>query len=135
MSKPPCGAVARCSCASQPVSRWTPGAIRPLSDGMAEMTAVTIRSIATRIEQRLRAIAEHEAAIRCDLAMLSALTPESRGDGLVDIAAAAGWLGVSRATMFRLLRDDPYLHHLKVGNRTLFRPEDLRAYAARRVAS
>ncbi|EBM0725486.1 helix-turn-helix domain-containing protein, partial [Salmonella enterica subsp. enterica serovar Senftenberg] len=53
----------------------------------------------------------------------------------LDVSAAAQWLGVSRATMFRLLRSDNQLRHVKVGNRTLFRPDDLRSYAARQVAS
>jgi predicted DNA-binding transcriptional regulator AlpA len=102
---------------------------------VTEMTTADIRSIADRINQRLRSIDEHEAAIRADLEALTSLTSTPTDDRLLDVTAAAQWLGVSRATMFRLLRSDPALHHIKVGKRTLFRPQDLRTYAARLVAS
>jgi len=103
--------------------------------GVTEMTSADLRSIADRIDQRLRSMAEHEAAIRADLEALASLTLPAADDHLLDVAAAASWLGVSRATMFRLIRNDPQLRHVKVGKRTLFRPEDLRGYAARLVAS
>lgn len=103
--------------------------------GVTDMTTADVRSIADRIEMRLRSIAEHEAAIRTDLEALARMTSSPADDRLLDVAAAAHWLGVSRATIFRLLRSDPHLRHLKVGKRTLFRPEDLRTYAARLVAS
>ena len=105
------------------------------SDGVTEMTPADIRFITERIEQRLRSMAEHEAAIRADLHALATLTVPAADDHLLDVATAANWLGISRATMFRLVRNDPLLRHVKVGKRTLFRPEDLRAYAARQVAS
>ena len=103
--------------------------------GMTEMTSSEVRLIAERIEARLASIAEHEAAIRTDLEALASLTSPAADDHLEDVAAAAQWLGVSRATMFRLLRTDTRLRHVKVGKRTLFRPDDLRAYAAGQVAS
>jgi len=102
---------------------------------MTEMTPADIRFITERIEQRLRSMAEHEAAIRADLHALATLTVPAADDHLLDVATAANWLGISLATMFRLVRNDPLLRHVKVGKRTLFRPEDLRAYAARQVAS
>ncbi len=108
-----------------------PGAL----GGMTEMTSSEVRLIAERIEARLALIAEHEAAIRTDLEALASLTSPTADDHLLDVAAAAQWLGVSRATMFRLLRTDTQLRHVKVGTRTLFRPDDLRAYAAGQVAS
>jgi hypothetical protein len=73
---------------------------------MSEMTSAHVRSIAERIEQRLTSMAEHEAAIRADLQTLAALTPPGSDDHLLDVAAAATWLGVSRATMFRLIRSE-----------------------------
>ena len=103
--------------------------------GVTEMTTAEVRSIAVRIEARLQSIAEHEAAIRMDLEALASLSSPAADDHLLDVSAAAQWLGVSRATMFRLLRSDNQLRHLKVGKRTLFRPDDLRSYAARQVAS
>ena len=103
--------------------------------GVTEMTTSEVRLIAERIEARLASIAEHEAAIRSDLEALASLTSPAADDHLLDVAAAAQWLGVSRATMFRLLRTDTRLLHVKVGKRTLFRPDDLRAYAAGQVAS
>lgn len=103
--------------------------------GVTEMTTAEVRSIAVRIEARLQSIAEHEAAIRMDLEALASLSSPAADDHLLDVSAAAQWLGVSRATMFRLLRSDNQLRHVKVGNRTLFRPDDLRSYAARQVAS
>lgn len=103
--------------------------------GVTEMTSSEVRSIAVRIEARLQSIAEHEAAIRIDLEALASLTSPAADDHLLDVSAAAQWLGVSRATMFRLLRTDTQLRHVKVGKRTLFRPDDLRSYAARQVAS
>jgi excisionase family DNA binding protein len=106
-----------------------------LAVGMTEMASADLRSIAERIDQRLASMAEHEAAIRADLEALASLTLPAADDHLLDVAAAASWLGVSRATMFRLIRNDPLLRHVKVGTRTLFRPEDLRSYAARLVAS
>jgi excisionase family DNA binding protein len=99
------------------------------------MTLSDVRSIADRIEDRLRAMAEHEAAIRADLEVLASVTMPAADDHLLDVSAAAHWLGVSRATVFRLIRTDPELRHVKVGKRTLFRPEDLRRYAARLVTS
>lgn len=103
--------------------------------GVTEMTTSEVRLIAERIEARLASIAEHEAAIRTDLEVLASLTSPAADDHLLDVATAAQWLGVSRATMFRLLRTDTLLRHVKVGKRTLFRPDDLRAYAAGQVAS
>ena len=41
---------------------------------MTEMTPADIRFITERIEQRLRSMAEHEAAIRADLHALATLT-------------------------------------------------------------
>lgn len=104
-------------------------------DGVTEMNTAEIRSIAVRIEARLQSIAEHEAAIRMDLEALASLSSPAADDRLLDVPAAAQWLGVSRATMFRLLRSDNQLRHVKVGKRTLFRPDDLRSYAARQLAS
>ncbi len=106
-----------------------------LPDGVSEMSVTDIRAIAERIEQRLAAMAEHEAAIRADLDTLASLTLADDGDHLLDISAAASWLGVSRATMFRLIRNDPALRRVKLGKRTLFRPEDLKDYASGLVAS
>lgn len=102
---------------------------------VTEMSTAEVRSIAVRIEARLQSIAEHEAAIRMELEVLASLSSPAADDHLLDVAAAARWLGVSRATMFRLLRSDNQLPHVKVGKRTLFRPDDLRSYAARQVAS
>jgi excisionase family DNA binding protein len=102
---------------------------------MTEMTTTEVRSIAERIEARLQSIGEHEAAIRMELEALASLTSAPADDHLLDVSAAAQWLGVSRATMFRLLRSNTELRHVKVGKRTLFRPDDLRTYAARQVAS
>lgn len=102
---------------------------------VTEMTSSELRSIAERIEARLQSIAEHEAAIRVDLEALASLTSPAASDHLLDVSAAAEWLGVSRATMFRLLRTDSQLRRVKVGTRTLFRPDDLRSYVAAQVAS
>lgn len=102
---------------------------------MTNMTSTDVHAIVERIDRRLGLIAEHEAAIRADLATLGSLSLTPPDDRLLDVSAAAVWLGISRATMFRLLRSDPELRHVKVGSRTLFRPEDLRGYTARRVAS
>ncbi|HYN29356.1 MAG TPA: helix-turn-helix domain-containing protein [Dermatophilaceae bacterium] len=99
------------------------------------MTSAELRSIADRIDERLKAMAEHEAAIRADLEVLASVTLPAGDDHLLDVGAAASWLGVSRATMFRLIRNDADLRHVKVGKRTLFRPEDLRSYGARLVSS
>ena len=41
-----------------------------------------------------------------DLQVLAALTSPSGDDHLLDVDEAADWLGVSRATMYRLLRTD-----------------------------
>lgn len=106
-----------------------------LTEGMTEPTSTDIRTIAERIHQHLSSMAEQEQAIRVDLETPASLAPAKTDDRLLDIAAAAAWLGVSRATMFRLIRSDPHLRHVKLGKRTLFRPEDLRTYAALLVAS
>ncbi len=102
---------------------------------VTEMTPTEIRSIAERIEARLESIAEHETAIRSDLQVLAALTSPSGDDHLLDVDEAADWLGVSRATMYRLLRTDPRLRCVKIGTRTRFRPDDLRCYTAGGAAS
>ena len=102
---------------------------------MTDMTPSDIRMITECIDQRLRSMAEHEAAIRMELDALVSLSLSGPDDHLLDVAAAAAWLGVSRATMFRLVRGEPRLACVKVGKRTLFRPEDLRTYVARSVAS
>jgi excisionase family DNA binding protein len=102
---------------------------------VTEMTPTEIRSITERIEARLESIAEHESAIRSDLQALAALTSPPGDDHLLDVEEAADWLGVSRATMYRLLRTDPRLRCVKIGTRTRFRPDDLRCYTAGEAAS
>jgi hypothetical protein len=91
-------------------------------------------SISGRIESRLTAIAEHEAAIRAELALLANLDDGRLPGALLTVQKAADFLGVSRATVFRLMTDDPDLVFLKINHRTLFRPEDLTAYAAAKVS-
>jgi hypothetical protein len=63
---------------------------------VTEMTTAEVRSIAVRIEARLQSIAEHEAAIRRDLEALASLSSPAVNDHLLDVSAAAQWLGVSR---------------------------------------
>ncbi|WP_156917241.1 hypothetical protein [Phycicoccus elongatus] len=53
------------------------------------MSGSDIRAIAERIDQRLAAMAEHEAAIRADVDTLASLTLAGEGGHLLDISAAA----------------------------------------------
>jgi len=88
-------------------------------------SAATIASIAERIESRLAAMAGLEAAIREDLALLAFVDDPHPANALLTIEQASERLHVSRATMFRLMTDDPDLRYLKINKRTLFRPEDI----------
>ena len=74
----------------------TTSGVRMALVGVTEMTTAEVRSIAVRIEARLQSIAEHEAAIRMDLEALASLSSSAADDHLLDISAAAQWLGVSQ---------------------------------------
>jgi excisionase family DNA binding protein len=93
-----------------------------------------IATITDRIDKRLAAISEHEAAIRAELNQLNSLEPDHPSDSLLSIDEACAWLHVSRATMFRLMSEDGDLRWLKIGKRTLFRPEDIAAYTLAKMA-
>jgi excisionase family DNA binding protein len=93
-----------------------------------------IATITDRIDKRLAAIAEHEAAIRAELNRLNSMEPDHPSDSLLSIDEACARLHVSRATMFRLMSEDRDLRWLKIGKRTLFRPEDITAYVAAKMA-
>lgn len=95
---------------------------------MTRTSAATIASIAERIESRLAAMAGLEAAIREDLALLAFVDDPHPANALLTIEQASERLHVSRATMFRLMTDDPDLRYLKINKRTLFRPEDIEAF-------
>ena len=94
---------------------------------MRDQARAQIASITDRIDKRLAAIAEHEAAIRAELSQLNSLEPDHPSDSLLSIDEACAQLHVSRATMFRLMSEDRDLRWLKIGKRTLFRPEDITA--------
>jgi excisionase family DNA binding protein len=55
------------------------------------------------------------------------------GYGLLTVNQLAQLLGVSRWTIYRLVRDDE-LRAVKVGERNRFRPEDVDAYLERQRA-
>lgn len=113
--------------------RWksrTPYPIRgcPYRASVSRSAAVTIASIAERIESRLAVMSNLEAAIREDLALLAFVDDAHPANALLTIEQASERLHVSRATMFRLMTDDPDLRYLKINKRTLFRPEDLELF-------
>jgi len=93
-----------------------------------------IASITDRIDKRLAAIAEHEAAIRAELCQLNSLESDHPSDSLLSIDEACAPLQVSRATMFRRMSEDRDLKWLKIGKRTLFRPEDITTYIVAKMA-
>ena len=93
-----------------------------------------IAAITDRIDKLLAAISEHQAAIRAELRELNSLQPEHPSDSLLTIDQACARLHVSRATMFRVMSEDPDLRWLKIGKRTLFRPEDITAYTTAKMA-
>lgn len=99
-----------------------------------ENARAQIATITDRIDKRLAAIAEHEAAIRAELSQLNSLEPDHPSDSLLSIDEACARLHVSRATMFRLMSEDRDLRWLKIGKRTLFRPEDITAYIVAKMA-
>jgi len=98
--------------------------------GVNDTSKAQIASITDRIDKRLAAISEHQAAIRAELRELTSLQPDHPSDSLLTIDDACSRLHVSRATMFRLMVEDCDLQWLKIGRRTLFRPEDITAYTA-----
>ena len=102
--------------------------------GVNDTSKAQIASITDRIDKRLTAISEHHAAIRAELRELNSLQPDHPSDSLLTIDQACARLHVSRATMFRVMAEDPDLRWLKIGKRTLFRPEDITAYTAAKMA-
>jgi hypothetical protein len=65
-----------------------------------------IASITDRIDKRLAAISDNQAAIRAELHELNSLEPDHPSDSLLTIDEACSRLHVSRATMFRLMPED-----------------------------
>ena len=102
--------------------------------GVSNNSKAQIASITDRIDKRLAAISEHQAAIRAELRELNSLQPAHPSDSLLTIDDACSRLHVSRATMFRLMVEDCDLQWLKIGRRTLFRPEDITAYTEAKLA-
>ena len=102
--------------------------------GVSTNSKAQIASITDRIDKRLAAISDHQAAIRADLGELNSLQPDHPSDSLLSIDEACARLHVSRATMFRLMIEDSDLQWLKIGRRTLFRPEDITTYTAAKLA-
>jgi len=96
--------------------------------GVSTNSKAQIASITDRIDKRLAAISDHQAAIRAELRELNSLQPDHPSDSLLTIDEACSLLHVSRATMFRLMTDDRDLRYLKINKRTLFRPEDIEAF-------
>ena len=102
--------------------------------GVSTNSKAQIASITDRIDKRLAAISDHQAAIRAELRELNSLQPDHPSDSLLSIDEACARLHVSRATMFRLMIEDSDLQWLKIGRRTLFRPEDITAYTEAKLA-